>query len=452
MIIEFVIKNFLSFKNETIFSMSAAKSVKECCNFENGISNVQEIEGTNQRIVKVASVYGANGSGKSNLVKAMSFFRTMILNSFKNDHILTGFFANRFLLDTISEKESIGFEMTFIIDKTIFRYGFEILDDKVDSEWLFQQEPDSQKESYCFKRNKAEIQINNRTFRVAKEAEIATRNNALFLSTAAIYNSSTAIKLKDWFTSHFNIISGINDTTLNFTAEQYKNNDEMRHRILDFIKIIDLGIRNISVEEALIDSISESTIIPNDPMIRKIVGSMADAMIPSGNKIKEIDIKAIHDKYDNEEIVGETSFPFNNESVGTRKIFALLGPWFDTLARGGVLIVDEFGASIHTKLAIELIRLFQSKLNNSLAQLVVTTHDTNILRKDLLRRDQIWFTEKDAKGASDLYSLVEYKINQATSVRNDASFGKDYLLGKYGAIPYFGNMDKFISDFCDDGK
>ena len=106
-----------------------------------------------------------------------------------------------------------------------------------------------------------------------------------------------------------------------------------------------------------------------------------------------------------------------------------------------------FGASIHTKLALELIRLFQSKLNNGDAQLIVATHDTNLLRKELLRRDQIWFAEKDERGISDIYSLVEYKINQATSVRNDATFNKDYLLGKYGAIPHLGDIRKFIADY-----
>ena len=124
----------------------------------------------------------------------------------------------------------------------------------------------------------------------------------------------------------------------------------------------------------------------------------------------------------------------------------MIGPWLDTLQKGKTLIVDEFGASIHTKLSIELIRLFQSKLNNE-AQLIVATHDTNLLRKDLFRRDQIWFVEKSAEGVSDLYSLAEYKINQATSVRNDASFYKDYLMGKYGAIPHFGNISKFIEDY-----
>lgn len=145
--------------------------------------------------------------------------------------------------------------------------------------------------------------------------------------------------------------------------------------------------------------------------------------------------------------MGNESLNFKFESLGTTKLFALLGPFFDTIQNGGVLIIDEFGTSLHTQLSVELLKLFYSTMNVLGAQLIITTHDTNLLRKDLLRRDQIWFAEKSSEGVSDLYSLVEYKINQANSVRNDASFSKDYLLGRYGAIPYFGNIDKFIKEY-----
>lgn len=151
--------------------------------------------------------------------------------------------------------------------------------------------------------------------------------------------------------------------------------------------------------------------------------------------------------YHDGQVVGNEPLNFKFESLGTTKLFALLGPFFDTIHNGGILIIDEFGTSLHTQLSIELLKLFYSTMNASYAQLIITTHDTNLLRKDLLRRDQIWFIEKTSKGVSDLYSLVEYKINQANSVRNDASFSKDYLLGRYGAIPYFGNLDKFISEY-----
>lgn len=451
MLVEFAIKNFLSFKNEVVFSMLAAKSVKECELSSDGTSNIFEIDETGHRFVRIASIYGANGSGKSSLVKAMSFYRSMILDSVNNDHILSGFAKNQFCLDSESSKEASSFEMTFIIKQVKYRYGFEILDETVCSEWLFQQEFSTQKESYCFKRENNSIQVNPKTFKEGKAIENMTRSNALLLSTAAQFNVPTAILIKNWIAKRFNILSGINDNTLNYTAIQYLQNETMRNRILEFIKIIDLGIQDISVTENFIDKITDSTIIPNDPLLKKIIGGINNAMNPNG-KIRELNIQAAHNKYEGDDVIDTVAIPFQNESIGTVKIFALLGPWLDTLANGGVLIVDEFGASIHTKLALELLRLFQSRLNNGDAQLVVTTHDTNLLRKDLLRRDQIWFAEKDAHGVSDIYSLVEYKVNQATSVRNDATFSKDYLLGKYGAIPYFGNIDKFIADFSSESN
>lgn len=344
--------------------MLAAKSVKEGEAFPDGASNVFEIEDTGNKFVRIASIYGANGSGKSSLIKAMSFFRNMILGSVANDHILSGFSQNQFRLDAESSKEPSGFQMIFIINKVKYRYGFEVFDERVDSEWLFQQEYNSQKESYCFKRANGEIQINPKTFKEAKVIENMSRDNALFLSTAAQFNVPTALLIKNWIAKRFNILSGINDNTLNFTALQYLQNETMRERILNFIKIIDLGIQDIAVKENFIDNLSDSTTIPNDPLLKKIVGGISEAMNPSGNKIRELNILAMHNKYEGDNVVDKVNLPFQNESIGTVKIFALLGPWLDTLANGGILIVDEFGASIHTKLALELIRLFQSKLNN----------------------------------------------------------------------------------------
>ena len=137
MFVEFATHNLLSFKNEVAFSMLAAKSVKEGEAFPDGASNVFEIEDTGNKFVRIASIYGANGSGKSSLIKAMSFFRNMILGSVANDHILSGFSQNQFRLDAESSKEPSGFQMIFIINKVKYRYGFEVFDERVDSEWLF---------------------------------------------------------------------------------------------------------------------------------------------------------------------------------------------------------------------------------------------------------------------------------------------------------------------------
>ena len=440
MIIDFAIKNFLSFKEEVVFSMLAAKSVKELEEDGTNHSNIFMLPNTSLRFVKVATVYGANGSGKSNLITAMAFFKNMLKNSYSNDNILKGFRQKQFLFDDEEEKET-GFEINIIVNNSRYRYGFEIKKERIISEWLFEQRLGNPKERYCFKRIDNDIKTNSKVFKVSKQIIEFTRDNTLFLTTG-LSKVPIAQEIRNWVLNDFNIINGIDNSTINFTAEQYHNNEEMQKRIIDFIQFADFCIKDINVEETLIEKVSDI----KDPMLRKLLGGIDNESNQIDKKIKELNIQSFHNQYGDNKVIGKIPIPFRSESVGTIKAFAMIGPWIDSLMNCKTLVVDEFGASIHTKLAIELIRLFQSKLNNG-AQLIVSTHDTNLLRKDLLRRDQIWFTEKNEYEVSDLYSLVEYKINQATSVRNDASFSKDYLNGKYGAIPHFGNIEQFIEDY-----
>lgn len=442
MLIDFSLKNFLSFKEEISFSMLAARSVKEFDNCQDGKPcNVINIPNTDSKLLKLAVIYGANSSGKSNLLLAMHFFKRMILESFKNDTILHRINEKSFQLSLESQKEPISFEMIFIVGDKRFRYGFEILNNSIESEWLFVKPLTSIRESYCFKREKKSISVNYKTFKGAGGISSKTRHNALYISTCAQFNVETAMIIKEWFRKKFNILSGLDDNTIYFTANQYIHNPDMHRRIIEFIRLIDLGINDISIKESDVDKVPE----PITKIINEI--SQHPNIIQSEiTDIKKIEILSEHNRYENKKLKDTVLFPFGIESLGTKKIFALLGPWFDTIINGGTLLIDEFGASLHTKLSIELIKLFQSSLNLN-AQLIITTHDTNLLRGELLRRDQVWFTEKNEYGISDLYSLVEYKINQANSVRNDASYNKDYLLGKYGAIPYFGNTAKFIADF-----
>lgn len=447
MLVDFTLRNFLSFKEEVSFSMLAAKSVKEHEGSDADEScNVIAVPHSDARLLKVAAIYGANGSGKSNLLSAMSFFKTMVLDSFRNDAILRRASELAYQFSVESKEEPSSFEMIFIVDGKRYRYGFEIYDESIESEWLFVKPLESSRESYCFKRERKNISVNSKTYKGAGGVASKTRHNALFLSTCAQFNVEVSMIIKEWFRKRFNILSGLDDDTLHFTANQYLHNADMRKRIVEFIKIIDLGINDIAIKE------SEGEGMPGK------VNLSADAISQNPNIFqaemagnKKIEILAEHKRYEHGKMKDMLFTPFGIESLGTKKIFALLGPWFETIIHGGTLLMDEFGASLHTKLSLELIRIFQSGLNKS-AQLIITTHDTNMLRGDLLRRDQIWFTEKNEYGETDLYSLVEYKMNQATSVRNDASLNKDYLLGKYGAIPYFGNIPQFLNDFAENGK
>lgn len=447
MLVDFTLRNFLSFKDEISFSMLAAKSVKEHEHSDSdGSCNLINVRHSESKLLKAAAIYGANGSGKSNLLTAMSFFKDMVLNSFRNDFILRQAKDLSYQFSVESKEEPSSFEMMFIIGDKRYRYGFEIYNESIESEWLFIKPLESSRESYCFKREKKNITVNSKTFKGARGISSKTRHNALFLSTCAQFNVEISMIIKEWFRKRFNILSGIDDDTIHYTANQYIHNAEMHKRIIEFIKVIDLGIKDIAVKESDVDNLPES------------VNQFVDALSGNSNiikseisDIKKIEIMSEHKRYEHGKLKDTLFTPFGIESLGTKKIFALLGPWFDTILNGGTLLIDEFGASLHTKLSLELIKIFQSSLNKD-AQLIITTHDTNLLRGELFRRDQIWFAEKNEYGVSDIYSLVEYKINQATAVRNDATFNKDYLLGKYGAIPYFGNISKFITDFSDNGE
>ena len=443
MLIDFTVKNFMSYKDEVTFSMVASTTVKECESGK-GNSNVS-ITDNGKRILRTAAIYGANGSGKSTVITAMNVFRTMVLRSFVEEALVKNLSQMYYHFDVDCVEQPISMQMIFICNSLRYRFGFEIFQGKVLTEWLYVLLDGSTKESYCFKRDGQNIKVNSKVMGGTRGIAAKTRNNALFLSTAAQFNVSAAMTIKEWFRKRFNVLSGLDDT-LAYTARTFMHNSLARQQILSMIEIVDNCIKDVCIEENIKEVTSHE---PPFSILARLGINMTTDVNQRVEKIEqhELQINAIHKMYANGKEVGDKALNFRFESLGTTKLFALLGPFFDTIQNGGVLIIDEFGTSLHTQLSIELLKLFHSSMNFSGAQLVITTHDTNLLRKDLLRRDQIWFAEKNYEGVSDLYSLVEYKINQANSVRNDASFSKDYLAGRYGAIPYFGNLEKFISEY-----
>lgn len=426
MLIDFTIRNFMSYRNEVSFSMVASSTVKEC-ESSAGYSNVS-VTNKDKRILRSAAIYGANGSGKSSVIAAMDIFKSMVLQSCVDENTVKNLSGLYYRFDVECINEPISMQMVFMCNGERYRYGFEVKHGIVLTEWLYVVLEGSTKESYCFKRDGQTIKVNSNILKGTRGVSTKTRSNALYLSTAAQFNVNVAMRVKEWFRVHFNILSGLDDDTLAYTAKTFIDNSMVREQILNMIGIVDNCIKDMSIKE----NVKETRLPVN-----------ANQLIEH----HKLDIQSTHDLYKNGTVIGKKQLDFRLESLGTAKLFALLGPFFDTIQNGGVLIIDEFGASLHTQLSMELLRLFYSPINILGAQLIIATHDTNLLRKDLLRRDQIWFAEKNSTGVSDLYSLVEYKVNQANSVRNDASFSKDYLLGRYGAIPYFGNLEKFVLEY-----
>src|SRR5690606_38290612 len=246
------------------------------------------------------------------------------------------------------------------------------------------------------------------------------------------FNGKTAKKIMKWF-DNFITISGLSHEGYKGVTFGMLEDKHTQHVLLDFYKNLDLGFDDITIAKKPFDPKELPSDMP-EGLIRQLVTDLEGAF--------RIDVKTIHQKYDAQnKAAGAVEFDMRSqESAGTNKLFNISGPVFDVLNNGGALVVDELDSSLHPLLTLAITKLFHSKeFNRNNAQLIFTTHDTNLLYYGKYRRDQIYFVEKNQYGASEMYSLVEYKEDGKT-IRKDRSFEKDYIEGRYGAIPFIGNL------------
>ncbi|AVH65064.1 MULTISPECIES: AAA family ATPase [Nostoc cyanobionts] len=424
MLIEFSVGNYRSFKEQVTFSMVAANLVAENKKLEK--NNVFEID-NDLKLLKSAAIYGANASGKSNLATALGFMRWFMINSSKETQSTEKIGVERFKLNTETEEKPSFFEIVFLMNGKRYRYGFEATRDKVVSEWLFYV-PKS-KETKLFERNLGKFSV-SKTYK-ADGIQQKTRHNALFLSVSAQFNVQIAEKILDWLTNKVALISTLNDRGYRGYTVSCLMNNENKDEILQLLKKLDLGFSDLKIEESEITA---------DSLPKELPDELKNLILKNGEG-KLSSVQTTHQKFDGKgNLVSIEVFDLDEqESEGTKKVFSLAGPLVDTLKNGQLLIIDEFDARIHPLISRAIVELFNSnETNPNNAQLIFMTHDTNLLNKKLFRRDQIWFTEKNRYGATDLYSLAEYNIS------NDASFESDYIQGRYGAIPYIGNLNHLI--------
>lgn len=426
MIIEFKVENFLSFKDLTTLSMIKAKSFKE-----HQDTHTIPVD-KNLSLLKSAIVYGNNASGKSNLLEAMEFMKQIILNSFR-DALLENsdrkFPLEKFALNSKTEVESTFFEVSFIHNNTKYRYGFEIDYDKVVAEWLYHT---TSKEVYLFKRDLQKIEVNKSAFKEGLGKEEDVKENVLFLSILATLGKETSSSIVEWF-KKVNIINGIHDRGhKRYTIDKLKSDKNFFNWVLHFIKYLEIS--NLSTTEEDVNEIDLETLKEKEKD-EEIINLLTSIHKIQSKQPKRDQLITYHRKYDENNVFIDT-VPFNfdkQESEGTKKLLYLLGPWYDTLKNGKVLIIDELDSRLHSHLTLRLIDFFH-KCNSNKAQLICAVHDITLLNKETFRRDQIWFVEKNQFGASELISLADFKTDK---VRNKSAFDKNYLEGKYGAIPYF---------------
>lgn len=426
MLIEFNVENYLCFKDRVTLSM-VASSITE------NEENTFESPAFTGKLLKSCVIYGANAGGKSNLLKAMGFMGKYIIYSSKESQATEEIPVTPFKLSEETYNKPSVFEMSFICGETRYRYGFELDREKVHSEWLYYV-PKS-KETKLFIRDGNHVDFNKTRFREGKGLDEKTRKNALFLSVCAQFNGEISQRIIKWFSS-FNVISGLFVEQLAPVTFRLMENEKYENEVAEFIKIADLGIEDIHTE---LKEINTKKFLFLKPILKNFAKKAGNIEIGSELKVPEVYFH--HKKYNKDNsYLSMEKFNLFVESEGTQKLFHLSGPILDTIFKGMILAIDELDTSLHPVIVQEIIRLFNSYENKRNAQLIFNTHNTTLLSKKLFRRDQVWFVEKDMYGSSDLYSLAEYKV------RKDASFEKDYINGKYGAIPFVGDFRRLTGD------
>ncbi len=423
MLLEFSVGNFLSFKEIKTLNL-VASSITDYKD-----SNVHYSD--RHQLVKGAIIYGANSSGKSNLIRAMSTMKKIIMFSF-NQTSTKRLDVTPFLLNSDMEKKPSYFEILFKIEETRYRYGFEVTEKEVVAEWLYEAKKNVEKLLFIRQDDGIEISPN---YKEGENLEQKTRSNALFLSVVDQFNGETAKKIMGWF-NKFIAISGLTHENYEMVTFNMLEDSKTSEALNDFYTKLDLGFHGLKINKEKYDTKK----IPDDApasLVKYLVKDLEGAF--------RFNIKTLHKKFDKKnKAVGEVEFDMRSqESAGTNKVFNISGPIFDVLLGGGVLVIDELDSSLHPLLTLAITKLFNSnKMNINKAQLIFTTHDTNLFSYGKFRRDQIFFIEKDKYGASDLYSLVEYREENGTRVRKDRSFETDYIQGRYGAIPFIGDFSK----------
>lgn len=396
--------NFLSFKDRVTLSMEASSGKKLP-------QNVIEISET-KRFLKSAAIYGANSSGKSNLIKAVNFMFSMVVNS-HNFNINTEIPISPFKLDTNYFNQPSFFEMKFTCGKVTYRYGFSCNSKCIIDEYLFYFK--GKKEKHIFKRT------NTETFDFGEDKEqqemIKSQviDNTLYLSRATQLKYQ---KTRDPYLFFSNLIINKNQTWEGYTVTKLYSDPEFKKRIIEIFRKGDFGgieDINIKMEKKPVQRINFGVNHDNKSSIQ--IGSSIDDVF---------EVKFTHPNENGQQV----SFNKIEESDGTYNTLVILGPLFDIMENGKVAFIDELDSSLHPNITRLLIMLFHSKRNKKNGQLIFTAHDATLLDNELFRTDQIYFCSKEPNKHTKLSSLYDYDVRQV----ND--FERIYLSGRVGGTPF----------------
>ena len=415
MLIEFSVANFMSIKDEVRLSLVAGpgkelrKTHVVTSSLNEGVRSIP--------LLRSAAVYGANAAGKTNLLRALRTMRHMVARSNQDLGELP---VTPFRFDPDCEARPTTFEAMCFAEDVRYQYGFSATRDAVTREWLYAW-PRGRVQLW-FERERAGNGGDVFKFgdRLSGDKEVwrrATRPDALFLSTAVSLNSSQLRPVFDWFTGNLHV-AGVGGWANVFSLEYCR--DGRKAALLEFLRTADLAISGLRVVE---QEFSPET-LPDDmpPAVKEDIGKKL-----AGAKV--VNLRLRHDTKDGRPV----ELDLDEESDGTQKIFALAGPWLDTLEKGHVIVFDELHDHLHPSLVRFLVERFHDpSVNAKGAQLIFSTHDTSILSQDVFRRDQIWFCERNARQETGLFPLTDFRPRKGIE-----NLERSYLAGRYGAVPHF---------------
>lgn len=414
MLIQFNFKNFKSFREETTLDLSAARMTE----FSDRVVTIG-----NEKILPVAAIYGANASGKSNIYSAFEYMSEYVVNSFKygdEEEKFEEYRPTPFLFDSISSDAESSFEVYFTVtgDKAekIYNYGFCVDREGITEEWLNVKAKTARKYSTVFYRNTVENELDLSGFpkNSRNNIQVALEKQVLIVSLGAKLKISECKIIRDWFL--INEFADFGDIFTNFylsrrLPRRFVEDKEVQNRVIEYLSSFDEHIKDFKIEK-----------IPYD----------------EENKRDAYKINVLHKMIDSNDMA---EIPLSMESAGTLKMFSLYPELQKVLERGSVFFIDELNARLHPLLVRNFVITFLNpEINKNHAQLIFTTHDTWQLSNQLLRRDEIWFVEKNSQQISTLYSLADFVDEDGSRIRKDESYEKNYLIGKYGAIPTLKNI------------
>lgn len=424
-LLSFRAQNARSFKDDLEFSLLATGLAEE-----RYVRSVPwRAGGSSIDVLAVAGVFGANGSGKSNLLKVMDDMRSHVLHSFRTGDPEGGIPRRPFALDSAVRSQPSRYEVDLVLDGVRHKYGFVVDDERVQEEWAYWYPKG--RAALIFRREGEHVQAGSVERNKTRAVQELLRPNALFLSTAASARHVALLPLYQWFGRNLLLAEAHSRPWRQALTADMLDDDGHRQRVMALLQAADLGVTGASRYQP--DPVMQERL---GQVVRILQGVEGDPDGDEGPTFEELGVRLIHRGAAGEDV----ELDAEDESLGTRVWFGLIGPVVLALESGSVLLADELDTSLHPALVTELVRLFQDpETNQRRAQLVFNSHDSTLLGdtvgERLLGRDQIWFTEKSNDGSTRLYPLVDLEP------RKQESIGKRYLDGRYGATPILSHQE-----------